>query len=193
MREGMVLYDARGREIWACPNVDSRATEEAAELVRSGAAQEIYERAGDWVAITAPARFLWIARHQPEIFATIAHVGMLGDWILTKLSGDFVTDPSLGSSSGMFDLAARDWSDRVLELCGLDRVGVPASCRVRHRRRERDRGGGRRDRAPTGNARSSPAAPTRSWPCSASASPSPAVSRSSAAASGSTPSSSTSR
>ena len=126
MREGMVLYDARGREVWACPNVDSRATEEAAELVRSGAAREIYERAGDWVAITAPARFLWIARHQPEIFATIAHVGMLGDWILTKLSGTFVTDPSLGSSSGMFDLAARDWSDHVLEVCGLDRSMFPS-------------------------------------------------------------------
>ena len=82
MREGMVLYDARGREIWACPNVDSRAGEEAAELVRSGAAQEIYERSGDWVSITAPARFLWIARHQPEVFASVAHVGMLGDWVV---------------------------------------------------------------------------------------------------------------
>jgi len=66
MREGMVLYDARGREIWACPNVDSRAGEEAGELVRSGAAQEIYDHAGDWVSITAPARFLWIARHEPD-------------------------------------------------------------------------------------------------------------------------------
>jgi autoinducer-2 kinase len=125
MREGMVLYDARGREIWACPNVDSRAGEEAGELVRSGAAQEIYEHAGDWVAITAPARFLWIARHEPEVFSSIAHVGMLGDWILTKLSGAFVTDPSLGSSSGMFELAERDWSDRVLELCGLERSLFP--------------------------------------------------------------------
>ena len=26
MREGIVLYDADGAEIWACPNVDSRAT-----------------------------------------------------------------------------------------------------------------------------------------------------------------------
>jgi autoinducer 2 (AI-2) kinase len=125
MREGMVLYDARGKEIWACPNVDSRASEEAAELVRSGAAQEIYEHAGDWVSITAPARFRWIAGHEPEVFASIAHVGMLGDWILTKLSGCFVTDPSLGSSSGMFDLAARDWSERVLDLCGLERDVFP--------------------------------------------------------------------
>jgi autoinducer-2 kinase len=125
MREGMVLYDARGREIWACPNVDSRAGEEAGELVRSGAAQEIYDRSGDWVAITAPARFLWIAAHEPDVFAAVAHVGMLGDWILTRLSGAFVTDPSLGSSSGMFDLAERDWSDRILEICGLDRSVFP--------------------------------------------------------------------
>jgi autoinducer 2 (AI-2) kinase len=125
MREGMVLYDARGDEIWACPNVDSRARDQASELVRSGAAQEIYDHAGDWVAITAPARFLWIARHEPDVFASIAHVGMLGDWILRRLSGAFVTDPSLGSSSGMFELAKRDWSDRVLEICGLDRSVFP--------------------------------------------------------------------
>jgi autoinducer-2 kinase len=125
MREGMVLYDARGDEIWACPNVDSRAADEASELVASGAAQQIYDLSGDWVSITAPARFRWIARHEPDVFASIAHVGMLGDWILRRLSGEFVTDPSLGSSSGMFDLAAREWSERVLEICGLDRLAFP--------------------------------------------------------------------
>ncbi len=125
MREGMVLYDRDGRETWACPNADSRAGAEAAELISSGDAQEIYDRAGDWVAITDPARFLWIARHEPETFAGIAHVGMIGDWVLAKLSGEFVTDPSLGSSSGMFDLARRDWSDVVLDICGLDRKIFP--------------------------------------------------------------------
>jgi autoinducer-2 kinase len=125
MREGMVLYDSSGREIWACPNADSRSIDEATELIASGAAEEIYKRAGDWVSITAPARFLWIARHQPDVFASIAQVGMLGDWILTKLSGEFVTDPSLGSSSGMFELAERTWSDRVIEICGLDRSVFP--------------------------------------------------------------------
>jgi len=125
MREGMVLYGAKGQEIWACPNVDSRAGEEATELVTSGEAQEIYNHAGDWVSITSPARFRWIARHEPELFAEIAHVGMLGDWVLTKLSGEFVTDASLGSSSGMFDLAKRDWSERILDICGLERAICP--------------------------------------------------------------------
>jgi autoinducer 2 (AI-2) kinase len=125
MREGMVLYGSDGQEIWACPNVDSRAAEEATELVASGEAQKIYNHAGDWVSITSPARFRWIARHEPGIFAAIAHLGMLGDWVLTKLSGQFVTDASLGSSSGMFDLAHRDWSDEILDICELKRDVCP--------------------------------------------------------------------
>ena len=68
------------------------------------AAQEIYDRAGDWVSITAPARFRWIAKHEPDVFAAIAHVGMLGDWILPHDSpASSSPTPSLGSSSGMFD------------------------------------------------------------------------------------------
>ncbi len=42
MREGIVLYDKAGQEIWACPNVDSRAGEEAAELVDRHLAEKIY-------------------------------------------------------------------------------------------------------------------------------------------------------
>jgi autoinducer 2 (AI-2) kinase len=125
MREGMVLYDRGGHEIWACPNVDSRAGEEAVELIESGDARTIYFQGGDWVSITAPARFRWIARHEPDVFAAIAHVGMLSDWILTRLSGEFVTDPSAGSSSGMFELEQRDWSDRVVGLLGLPRDVLP--------------------------------------------------------------------
>jgi autoinducer 2 (AI-2) kinase len=125
MREGMVLYDREGREIWACPNVDSRASDEAADLVSSGQARQIFEIAGDWVPITAPARFRWIRAHQPEVYAAIARVGMLSDWVLYRLTGRFVTDPSAGSSSNLFDLRARSWSPTLLELVGLPSSIVP--------------------------------------------------------------------
>ena len=125
MREGMVLYNRARQVIWACPNVDSRAIDEAAALVTSGRADEIYTLAGDWVSITAPARLLWLAKHRPETFAEVAHLGMIGDWILTQLCGEWCTDPSLGSSSGMFELAERSWSPRVLELVGLPPEVVP--------------------------------------------------------------------
>jgi autoinducer-2 kinase len=125
MREGMVLYDASGNEIWACPNVDSRASRQATELVRNGDARRIFEIGGDWVSITSPARFRWIREVEPDVFDAIAHVGMLSDWALYRLTGRFVTDASSGSSSGLFDLASRTWSPELLDLVGLSPAVVP--------------------------------------------------------------------
>jgi autoinducer 2 (AI-2) kinase len=119
MREGMVLYDNKGHEIWACPNVDARAGKEAAEMVEEGLGEKIYSVGGDWLSIISPPRFRWINRHMPKVYDEIAHMTMLSDWIVYKLTNMFVTDPSIGSSSGIFDLSKRCWSDEIIETCGL--------------------------------------------------------------------------
>jgi autoinducer-2 kinase len=125
MREGVVLYDRAGREIWACPNVDSRSAVEARELIREGAAEKIFAEAGDWVSITTPARLRWLARHRPGILGAVGSLGMLSDWIVYRLSGTHVTEPSCGSSSGMFTLARRRWSQSIPALCGLSPDVLP--------------------------------------------------------------------
>jgi autoinducer-2 kinase len=125
MREGVVIYDRAGREIWACPNVDSRSAAEAEDLIREGAAAKIYAEAGDWVSITTPARLRWLARHRPDILASAGSLGMLSDWIIYRLSGAQVTEPSCGSSSGMFTLAHRGWSASIPAMCGLPPEVLP--------------------------------------------------------------------
>lgn len=125
MREGIVLFDAAGVELWACPNVDSRASREAAELVTAGQATTIYELSGDWVSITSPARLRWLARNRPDIMARTASVALLSDWIAYRLCGVLVSEPSCGSSSGMFDLAARTWSPQIAAICGLPDSALP--------------------------------------------------------------------
>ena len=125
MREGIVLYDGNGHELWACPNVDSRAATEAAELIAEGAAERIYAVGGDWVAITSPARLRWLARNRPDILEAARGLGLLSDWIATRLSGEMVTEPSCGSSSGMFSLADRTWSAEIAKICGIDPSILP--------------------------------------------------------------------
>lgn len=120
MREGFVIYDAQDRAIWACPNIDGRAGAEAAELTRDGSSDRIFQLAGDWVSITAPSRFRWIAKHQPEIIAKARKFGMLSDWIATRLTGAYATEPSCGSSSAMFDLSKRAWSSEICNIVGID-------------------------------------------------------------------------
>ena len=125
MREGIVLVDESGTEVWACPNVDSRAASEAEELVRSGTARKIYDIAGDWVSITSPARLLWLKTHNPEVLERTQTLMMLSDWAAFRLCGSTVTEPSAGSSSGMFDLAVRDWSEEVVRWVGIDAAILP--------------------------------------------------------------------
>ncbi len=125
MREGIVLYDRSGHEIWACPNVDSRSEREASELVADGTAERIYAEAGDWVSITSPARLRWLARQRPDIFGRIHSLGMLSDWITYRLAGVQVTEPSCGSSSGMFSLASRTWSEKIAQICGISAAALP--------------------------------------------------------------------
>ena len=125
MREGIVLYDADGTELWACPNVDSRAAREAEELIDEGAADRIFAQAGDWVSITSPARLRWLARHRPDLLHRVHSLGMLSDWIVWRLARVHVTEPSCGSSSGMFSLPRRTWSVEIAEICGLPPEVLP--------------------------------------------------------------------
>ena len=125
MREGVVLYDETDSAIWACPNVDARAQVEAVELVERGIADRIYRIGGDWVSITAPARLKWLQKHHPEIAARARRIGLISDWLATRLTGEYHTEPSAGSSTAMFDLSKRDWSTALLEDLGIDPSIVP--------------------------------------------------------------------
>jgi len=119
MREGIVLYDKQKREIWACPNVDARATREVEDMIQAGLGEAIYNMGGDWLNIIAAPRLWWIRRNLPETYERIAHISMLSDWVLFRLSGEIVTDATCGSSSGIFDLASRSWSRETIERADL--------------------------------------------------------------------------
>lgn len=125
MREGIVLYDESGTELWACTNGDARASKQVEDLVASGDAERIYAQAGDWVAITSPGRLRWLAENRPEIVARTRSISLLSDWVVYRLSGVIATEPSCGSSSGMFNLSTRSWSPQIAALCGLDKDVFP--------------------------------------------------------------------
>lgn len=125
MREGIVLYDDAGEVLWACPNVDGRAQVQAEALTEAGISDEIYRRGGDWVSITAPARLHWLRDNRPDVFARVHRLGMISDWMATRLTGAYVTEPTSGSSSALFDLSQRGWSEELLGLIGLSSEIVP--------------------------------------------------------------------
>ena len=121
MREGIILYDASGTEIWACANVDARAGDEVAQLkqIDPNLERELYMESGQTFALGALPRLLWVKNNIPDIYNRIARIGMFNDWIIYKLSGVLAVDPSNGSTTGLFDLKTRTWDKSIARRCGL--------------------------------------------------------------------------
>jgi len=120
MREGIVVLDDSGVELWACANVDSRADAEVLELQeRSGLLEEVYRRSGQTFALAAQPRLLWLARHRPDLYERAHRVLMLSEWVLHRLGAEPVMEPSNGSTSGMLSLATRAGDPYLATACGL--------------------------------------------------------------------------
>ena len=128
MREGIVLYDKDGNEIWACANVDARSTDEVGELIRMNPEfeKEIYLKSGETYALGALPRILWVKNKMPEVYDKIAYVGMFNDWLIYKLTGILAVEPSNGSTTGMFNLETRAWDPSIMKKVGLREDIFPA-------------------------------------------------------------------
>lgn len=102
---------------------------------RSGAeCRELEEAVPDSRAITgnlampgftAP-KLLWVRKHEPEIFAQIAKVLLPKDYVRCRMTGEYASDLSDSSGTLWVEVGKRDWSDKMLEACGLDRSHMPA-------------------------------------------------------------------
>ncbi|WGD49387.1 xylulokinase [Bradyrhizobium sp. CB1650] len=73
---------------------------------------------------TAP-KLLWIATHEPEIFAAAKLVLLPKAYLRLVLTGEAIEDVSDASGSLWLDVARRDWSDAALAATGLSRDHMP--------------------------------------------------------------------
>ncbi|HCU1159027.1 TPA: xylulokinase [Klebsiella pneumoniae] len=122
---GAVLLDAEGKAIrpailWN----DTRCAAECAEL--EAMAPELHQVAGNLAmpGFTAP-KLLWVRRHEPQHFQRTATVLLPKDYLRYRMTGKKVSDMSDAAGTLWLDVAKRDWSDALLDKCGLSRSQMP--------------------------------------------------------------------
>ena len=103
---------------------DGRAFAECAELERR--VPDFRRRAGNIAmpGFTAP-KVLWVAAHEPEVFAATARVLLPKDFVRLRLSGEAVSDMSDASGTLWLDIAHRRWDEELLAASGLERSQMP--------------------------------------------------------------------
>ena len=73
---------------------------------------------------TAP-KLLWVAAHEPEVFARVAKVLLPKDYLRYRLSGEHAAEMSDASGTLWLDVANRRWSEEMLAATGLDLGHMP--------------------------------------------------------------------
>jgi xylulokinase len=73
---------------------------------------------------TAP-KLAWLREHEPDIFAATKTVLLPKDYVRLRMTGDMASDMSDSAGTLWLDVAARDWSDVMLEATGLNRSHMP--------------------------------------------------------------------
>jgi xylulokinase len=122
---GAVLLDRAGAVLrpailWN----DVRATAECRELEQAFPESRAVTGNVAMPGFTAP-KLLWVRKHEPEVFARVAHVLLPKGWLRFRLTGERIEDMSDASGTLWLDVGARDWSDRALAACGLGRDSMP--------------------------------------------------------------------
>lgn len=122
---GATLLGADGRPLrpailWN----DGRSHAECAELEQR--CPSLHAIAGNLAmpGFTAP-KLLWVARHEPEVFAKLAKVLLPKAYVRYRLTGEMVEDMSDAAGTLWLDVGRRCWSTTVLQATGLDLSHMP--------------------------------------------------------------------
>jgi len=70
-------------------------------------------------------KLAWIRDNEPEVFRQVEHVLLPKDYIRLQLSGDKASDMADSSGTMWMNVAARDWSDRLLDATNMQRRQMP--------------------------------------------------------------------
>ncbi len=124
---GAVLLDAsyqpvRPAIIWA----DHRSTDQCRALLDTFSMETAYRTTGHRLNPTySLSKVMWVRDREPEVFGRVAHVCLAKDFVVQRLTGTLVTDPSDASSTNAYDQGRGTWSAELLAVAGLDAALFP--------------------------------------------------------------------
>ena len=118
-KEGAPLFQGI---IWS----DQRADEERKYLAELVDDKTAYTVTGTvMVANYLAAKALWLKKHYPDVYKRTYKFLEVKDYIIYKLTGNFITDYSDASGTNLFDIRKKEWSGDIISTAGLDADKLP--------------------------------------------------------------------
>lgn len=118
-KEGNPLHNAL---IWA----DMRSTKQANDLKQNIDAVTYYHITGHRISASdSITKLMWIRDNLPDVYKNTYKMLNAKDYIIFRLTGKFVTEPSDASSTCLLDLNTLTWSDEMIKVSKLAKDKLP--------------------------------------------------------------------
>jgi xylulokinase len=124
---GLVLLDDAGNVLRPAILWNDQRTQTQCDAIHKRIGRQKFIRLTGNVAVpsfTAP-KILWVAEHEPQVYAQARHVLLPKDYIRYRLTGEYAMDKADGSGTVLFDIRTRTWSPEVLAALQIDPGWMP--------------------------------------------------------------------
>jgi len=107
----------RNTIIW----LDNRAAAEAAKVKEEFGAERVYHTSGshEVVPCWGGVKMFWIKENEPQIFDQADKLLLVEDYLIYKLTGEFVGETALYCSTLLMDINTGKWWDEFLDFTGI--------------------------------------------------------------------------
>ncbi len=138
--DSLVAVDADAEPVHPCILwMDGRGDDELQQLRAALGDERIREATGlrPSLSFTA-AKVAWLRTHEPDAFGRVRWISQPKDYLVMRMTGTAVTDPSSASRSMLFDRLTSTWWPEMSELVGARARPAPSYPAVGFDRRRTD-------------------------------------------------------
>ncbi len=128
-RETIVPVDRAGQPLHnAIVWQDRRTVKQCQAINRAVGQEDIYKTTGLIIdPYFSASKLMWLKDNKPKIFDSTHKFLLVHDFIVNKLTGEFVTDHSNASRTMLFDINDLCWSDLLCDELGIPQYKLPRS------------------------------------------------------------------
>ncbi|MBR2471578.1 MAG: hypothetical protein IKB55_02730 [Clostridia bacterium] len=126
--ETLIVTDDAGTPLYnAIVWLDNRAAVQAEKIAEKFGTKTVYEITGQpEITATWPAcKLMWLRENEPSVFAGIKKIFLLEDFLLYRLTGEFITERTLQSSSLYLNIREGEWWQEMLRFIGVKETQLP--------------------------------------------------------------------
>ena len=127
---GLTLLDAAGQIVRPALIWCDQRSQPQVDYANSTAGRDfiLQQTANPMLTGFTLPKLLWVRDHEPAQYARIRRVLLPKDYLRFELTGEYASDVSDASGTGIFDVVKRQWAFPLADKLGVDRALWPSIC-----------------------------------------------------------------